>query len=145
MLLLLSQFLADTGREVDRIYRDDVEFYTRITDGKEIAVRAGLEETAKNRTVSLSDTFDDVYNTVYNEKGYVMTERHVGSDVYGECVVIECTDDWDRIQLMPYFSNTFDKVYYRGRLMEQPSTSKQYGATLVVQIIHESELDMLLK
>lgn len=141
---IVSRFLAETGREVDRIHRDDIDFYTRITDGKGIAVSAGLEQTVKNRTVSLSDTFGDSYETVYNEKGYVLTQRLDGVEDGGECVVIECADDWDRIQLMPYFSNTFDRVYYKNTLMSEPDTSEQYGATLVVQIVHESELDLIL-
>ena len=111
----------------------------------EAQIRAGLEAAAKNRTVSLSDNFDDVYTTLYNEKGYVITERADVIDLGGDRVVIECTDDWDRIQLMPYFSNTFDTVYYKNTLNSEPNISEQYGATLVVQIIHESELAMLLK
>lgn len=143
---VVSRFLADTGREVDRIYREDINFYTRLTDGKQIAQKAGLSETIKNRTVSISDGMTDEYTVAYNEKDFMITLRDGArqDDTY-DCVVVEYTNDWDRIQLMPYFSNTFDKVYYRGRLMEQPSTSKQYGATLVVQVIHESELEMLLK
>lgn len=143
---VVSRLLAETGREVDRIYREDINFYTRLTDGKEIAEKAGLSQTIKNRTVSISDGMTDDYTVTYNEKNFMITVRD-GASLEGayDCVVVEYTRDWDRIQLMPYFSNTFDKVYYRGRLMEQPSTSKQYGATLVVQIIHESELDMLLK
>lgn len=143
---VVSRLLAKTGQEVDRIYREDVDFYTRLTEGKTIAEKAGLARTIRNRTVSISDGMKDEYSVTYNEKSFMITVRDDATlEGAYDCVVVEYTDDWDRIQLMPYFSNTFDKVYYRGRLMEQPSTSKQYGATLVVQIIHESELDMLLK
>ena len=142
---VMTAFAKSSGRSFDIIQRENVNFYTRITDGKEIAIRAGLEAAAKNRTVSLSDNFDDVYTTLYNEKGYVITERADVIDLGGDRVVIECTDDWDRIQLMPYFSNTFDTVYYKNTLNSEPNISEQYGATFVVQIIHESELAMLLK
>lgn len=142
---VVSRYLADTGREVDRIYRDDVEFYTRLTDGKRIAQLSGLEQSIKNRTVSLTDNMPDDYIVTYNEKGFMITERTVLEGARSECVVVECANDWDRTQLMPYFSNTFERVYYRSKLMEQPYTAEQYGATLVVQIIHESELGQLVK
>lgn len=142
----ISRFLAVTGRDVERIYREDIDFYTRLTDGKAIAQRVGLSRTVKNRTVSISDGMDTSYSVVYNDKKLMITDRD-GNDVSGarESVVIEYTHDWDKVQLMPYFSNTFDKVYYSGIISEQPSMAKQYNATLVVQIIHESELANLIK
>lgn len=143
---VVSRFLAETGREVDRIYREDVDFYTRLTDGKKIAKNAGISEVVKNRTVSISDGMTDEYSVVYNDKNLMITVRDEESLYsFGECVVLEYSDDWDRIQLMPYFSNTFGKVYYRADMSEQPSFAKQYGATLAVQIIHESELETLLE
>ncbi len=140
---VLSRYLDSTGHAVDRIHRTDIDFYTRLTDGRALAQSAGLEKTVRNRTVSLSDSMEDNYSITYNEKGFVVTERLEGSD--GICVVIECRDDWDRIQLTPYFSNTFEKVYYRDALTSEPDTSASYGADLVVQIIHEGELEALLK
>lgn len=142
----VSRFLAVTGRDVERIYREDIDFYTRLTDGKYIAQKVGLSRTVKNRTVSVSDGMNANYSTVYNGKELVITER-AGYETRSEkeIVVVEYTHDWDRIQLMPYFSNTFDKVYYSGSLSEQPSAAKQYNATLTVQIIHESELNNLIK
>lgn len=143
---VVSKYLADTGREVDRIHREEVDFHTRHTDGMTIAKLAGLERTIKNRTVSLTDTAPNNYQVTYNMKGFVATKRtDVEQADPASCLVVECADDWDRTQLMPYFSGTFDSVYYRSVLMDQPNTAKQYGATLVVQIIRESELMELLK
>lgn len=142
----VSRFLAVTGRDVERIYREDIDFYTRLTDGKYIAQKVGLSRTVKNRTVSISDGMNSVYEVVYNDKKLVITERG-GDEARGvsENVLIEYTHDWDRVQLMPYFSNTFDKVYYSGSISEQANVARQYNATLVVQIIHESELDSLVR
>ena len=142
----ITKLLADTGKEVDRIHRDDIEFFTRITDGRYTAQRAGLARTIKNRTISISDGMTDGYEVVYRDRDLVTTERmgaHIESS--RECVVVEYTDNWDGIQLMPYFSNTFEKVHYREKLMTHPNVSVNDGATLVIQIIHESELDILLK
>ncbi len=142
----VSRFLADTGREVDRIYYEDIEFFTRITDGKSIAERAGLATTIKNKTVSLSDGMLENYTVVSNEKGLVITERGESTARgRGERVMVECFDDWDRIQLTPFFSNTFEKVYYRNSFTTSPQSAQQYGVTFVIQLIHESELHMLLE
>ena len=142
----VTKMLADTGKVVDRIHRDEIEFFTRITDGRVIAQRAGLARTIKNRTISVPDGMTDGYEVVYSNKNLITTKR---TGVYPsntrECVVVECTNDWDRIQLMPYFSNTFDTVNYRGRLLTHPSLAVNEGATVVIQIIHESELADLLK
>ena len=64
----VSKFLADTGREVDRIYRDDIDFYTRLTDGRGIAALSGLERTIENRTVSLTDSAPKNYQVTYSSK-----------------------------------------------------------------------------
>ena len=143
----VSKFLADTGREVDRIYRDDIDFYTRLTDGRGIAALSGLERTIENRTVSLTDSAPKNYQVTYSSKGFVATKRTTPAQPSEEdkCVVVECADDWDRTQLTPYFSGTFDSVYYRSTLLDRPETAKQYGATLVVQVLRESEITRLLK
>jgi hypothetical protein len=142
----VSKFLSDTGREVDRIYREDIDFYTRPTDGRGIATLSGLERTIENRTVSLTDSAPENYQVTYSTKGFVATVRtDVAKPDPDGCIVVECADDWDRTQLMPYFSGTFDRVYYRSTLLDQPNTAKQYGATLVVQVIRESEMVKLLK
>ena len=141
----VSKFLADTGREVDRIYFEDIDFFTRITDGKSIAERAGLAGTIKNKTVSLSDGMLESYTVVSNEKGLVITDKNeLTARGRGERVVVEYSDEWDRIQLTPFFSNTFEKVYYRNSFTTGPQSAQQYGATFVIQLIHESELEMLL-
>ncbi len=142
--ITVSRFLAETGIGVERILYDDVEFFTRLTEGKTIALRAGLEETIKNRTVSLSDGMDENYTVSSKEKGLVVTYRDSTSRSR-QTVVIECLDEWDRIQLTPFFSNTFETVYYKSELSENADAAADIHASLVVQIIHESELDKFLK
>lgn len=142
---VISRYLADTGNEVeDRIYREDVDFYTRVTDGKASAINAGVAKTVKNRTVSLSDEMTDSYRVVLNERGVIVTER-TDTERTSRCdtVVIEYTDDWDRIQLMPYFSNTFDRVYYKNTSASEDGSEVPADVTLVVRLVHESELSTL--
>lgn len=144
---IISRYLADTGNEVeDRIYREDVDFYTRVTDGKASAVNAGVAKTVKNRTVSLSDAMTDSYRVVLNERGVIVTER-TDTEMNSRCdtVVIEYTDDWDRIQLMPYFSNTFYKVYYKNIAVSETASTVPDEATLVVRLVREGELSTLIE
>ncbi|MBQ9112953.1 MAG: hypothetical protein IJY08_05155 [Clostridia bacterium] len=141
----VSRFFADKGEEADRIYFEDVEFYTRVTDGRSVAVKAGLEKTIRNRTVSLSDNMPQNYSVMSGEKGIMLTEHGDALSAGNGKVVVECSDEWVRTQLMPYFSNTFDKVYYRAGISAEHTDNLQYEPTLVVQIIHESELAGLLE
>ena len=143
---VVAEFMSNTGMEVERIHREDVDFYTRLTDGKTIARNAGIEGIVKNSTVSLSDNMPDNYTVVSSEGGVITTERNDAMDNNTEySVILECTNSWDRIQLMPYFSNTFDKVVYRDSLLSDHYAAARSGVTLVVQVIRESELAALIQ
>ncbi len=143
---VISEYTATGAQVTGRIYRDDVEFYTRPAEGKSIAAMAGLEHIIPNKTVSLTDKMPDNYDVTYNERGFMITERLGTQADKSQGVIVECTDSWDRAQLMPYFSNTFDRVYYRDYLTAHPTAGGDYGAYLVVQIIREGQLsDLLVK
>lgn len=141
---VMDRLSADINTELDRIKRRQLDFYTRLTDGKTIAKNAGIETIVKNRTVSLSDNAPENYSIVDSKGDVIVTER-TNIDVNNTLVVVECTNSWDRIQLMPYFSNTFDKVIYRDSLLSDPTAASDQGAMLVVQVIRESELETILK
>lgn len=130
--------------EFNRIERKQLDFYTRLTDGRTIAKKAGIEAVVKNRTVSLSNNAPENYSVIDSSGGTTITQR-TDVELCDMLVVVECTNDWDRIQLMPYFSNTFDRVIYRDGLISDPYASSDQGATLVVQVIRESELNDILK
>ncbi len=140
---VVARYLADTGKEVNRIYREDTEFYTRRTDGMSIAQSAGLERIISNKTVSLTENMPNHYRMINNEKNFFVTQN-IGEGASAECVVIECSDSWTMAQLMPYFSNTFSKVCYNKSIMTHTGVSEHLGSTLTVQIIRESELLTLL-
>ncbi len=142
---VVARYLADTGREVDRIYREDAEFYTRMTEGRTVAKLAGLSDTIANKTVSLSDSMPENYTVVYNEKGLLITERTDIDATKNRRVVLECEDSWDRAQLLPYISGTFDRVCYRDSISEDVNDIEQYGCSLFIQIIHEGQLSRLVK
>lgn len=142
---VVSKFMADTGLEVERLKRNDVDFYTRLTDGKTVARNAGVQGIIKNSTVSLSDNVTKNYTVLPSVGGAVQTRRDdAGENSTEYSVVVECTNSWDRILLTPYFSNTFDNVMYRDRLASDYYSASSSGVDLVVQLIRESELRQLL-
>ncbi len=141
----VSKYLATTGKEVDRIYREDTEFYTRMTEGKQIAQGAGLADTIQNKTVSLTDNMPDDYDVTYNEKGLIITRRISDSSASPSSVMVACSDSWTVAQLMPYFSSTFDRVYYKDSLDRGFDDGEQYGCGFVLEIIHEGDLGRLAK
>lgn len=122
-----------------------LDLYTRSTDGKTLARRAGLESIISNETVSLSDseytkyTISSYYGTMVRTE---LTEQYSeGSD---DVVLLEFTNDWDRILLMPYFSNTYSQVAYKNNHQFSGLAVDNLKPTVVVQFIHEYELYDLL-
>ncbi len=138
---VVARFMSDTGMEVERLRRDDVDFYTRLTEGRHIARNAGIESFVKNSTVSLSDDMPNNYTVEPSSTGTLKTRRNDAEENSTEYkVIVECTNSWDRIQLTPYFSNTFDTVIYQDRLVSDHFAATSDGVTLVVQVVRESEL-----
>ncbi len=120
------------------ILKDDVEFFTRLTDGKSIAVRAGLDKTVKNRTVSLTDKMGYYYKVVGSGKESTLTRMNEATN--NVRIIVECGDDWDRTQLTPYLSNTFYEVVYTANAEGTRAALKEHGATAVIRIVHEGDL-----
>lgn len=138
----LEQMYGITGSLVGV---SSLDLYTRSTDGKTLARRAGLESIILNETLSLSGG----ENTKYTVSSYYGTmvrtqltdEYSLGSD---DVVLLEFTNDWDRILMMPYFSNTYSQVAYKNNHQFSGLTVENLQPTVVVQFIHEYELYDLL-
>ncbi|MBQ9079850.1 MAG: hypothetical protein IJY27_02150 [Clostridia bacterium] len=122
-----------------------LDLYTRSTDGKELARRAGLESIILNETVSLSNSAQTKY-TVSSYYGTMVrtsvTEEYTTES--DDVVLLEFTNDWDRILLMPYFSNTYSEVTYKNNHQFSGLTMDNLQPSVVVQFIHEYELYDLL-
>jgi hypothetical protein len=131
------------GIEGDRVRRDALWTHINIDDGKALARTIGLSSIIKNRTISLSDSTVIKYSS---SEYYGSMVRTVFSDEYkagkadGPNILLEFTDEWDRIQLMPYFSNTFDEVTYKPNLQFSSLVVSNIKPDVVVQFIHEYEL-----
>ena len=138
----LEQMYGITGSLVGV---SSLDLYTRYTDGKLLARRAGLESIISNETISLSNseytkyTVSSYYGTMVRTE---LTEQYsAGSD---DVVLLEFTNDWDRILMMPYFSNTYSQVAYKNNHQFSGLTVENLKPTVVVQFIREYELyDML--
>lgn len=133
----------EQSMEARRLSVDSIQFFTHYTDGKSVARKAGLEQVISNRTVSLSENMADLYR--FSE----VTEHCVSTvleenEANTERLVIECSAEWDKIQLMPYFSNTFETVVYENSIGDGVSALDYHNGTVLIQVIHESELDLLL-
>ena len=134
------------GAEGSKIPLSALDLYVSYTDGKTLARRAGLSSVIQNKTVSLSKKGETGY-TVENYYGsMVKTEKHPEYRIGGDCPVIlmEFTDNWDRVQLMPYFSDTYDSVAYKSNHQFSGLVAENLKPDVVVQFIREYELyDMI--
>ncbi len=123
---------------------DEVTLYTHHTDGKTLARAAGIASVVKNETISLSNSME--FNYLLQEL-YPAVEvtyaDHSGGMGAGQTVLLEFSNEWDKIQLMPYFSTTFDDAVYKSDHRFNPETLDTAQPSLVIQFIHEYELSSL--
>ena len=123
-----------------------LSLYNRSSDGKELARRAGLASIIPNETVSLSDSIQNKY-TVSSYYGTMVrtefTDEYMVGNA-GNTILLEFINEWDRVLLMPYFSNTFSQVAYKSNHQFSGLTVDNLRPTAVVQFVHESELYELL-
>jgi len=124
---------------------DDVTLYTHYTDGKALARTAGISSVVKNETVSLSNTMEFNYFLQELFPGVEITYagHSEGVEASGETVLLEFSNEWDKIQLMPYFSTSFDDVVYKSDHNFSLTTMETARPTLVIQFVHEYELSSL--
>jgi len=140
------QVLDSDSYDSERVLAlDDVEFSTRTTVGRRIAKRIGMEKTIRNRTVSLTDILINRY-TVSTKRLYDLTSygTEPAEDNRAE-IILAFSRDWDKQQLMPYFSNTFDTAAYQSGLEWNAYLLDRIQPKTVIQFIHESELDMIMQ
>ena len=124
---------------------DHVTLYTHYTPGKTLAKTAGVSEIVKNATISLSNTmeFNYLLQELYPGTEITYADHNVTDGTAGQTILLEFSDEWDKIQLMPYFSSTFDDVVYKNTHDFHLLTIETAQPTLVIQFIHEYELNSL--
>lgn len=122
-----------------------LSLYSRSSEGKELARRAGLASVISNETISLSDSMQNKYS-VNSYYGTLLRTEFTSeyADEVSDTVLLEFTDEWDRVLLMPYFSNTFSEVAYKNNHQFSGLNIDNLRPSVVVQFIHEYELYELL-
>jgi hypothetical protein len=116
--------------------------YTGLADGKTLARRAGLGSVIKNNSVSLwnSETVGYSSENYYGSMVKTLLDSKYLSEANNKTLLLEFTDEWDRIQLMPFFSNTFGEVIYKSNQQYSSIIVRNLKPDIVVQFVHEYEL-----
>jgi len=140
----VMQRLTDDLAVDDRVMgRELYELYTHFTDGKTAAELAGIAAILQNETISMSNATEYMYTTVeiFEDIETTYTKSEYKNDIpLKPSVLLEVTDEWDKIQLKPYFSNTFGMASYRASHLYSSSALDNSNPSIVVQVLHEDEL-----
>lgn len=129
------------------IPRGDLSFYQHLTTGKAVARRAGLSDVALNLTVSLANNTKLNYH-IRHADGRVTKTRLLPFESVDvsqtPSILLQFSDTWERLQLEPFFSNTFLNVTYQTDLKDDPEVYALAEPRVVIQFIYENELSQLL-
>ncbi len=130
------------------ISRGDLSFYQHMTTGKAAARRAGLSDVAQNLTISLSNNTKLRYH-VQQDDGWltktILKPPYDSPDIYETPpLLLQFSNSWERLQLEPFFSNTFLHVTYQTDLTDDTAVYEQAAPRVVMQFIYENELSQLL-
>lgn len=123
--------------------RELYDLYTHYTDGKTAAELAGIASVLQNETISMSNATEYMYTTVeiFEDLETTYTKSEYRAEVpLKPSILLEVTSEWDKIQLKPYFSNTFGMVSYRASHIYSPAALDNANPSIVIQILHEDEL-----
>ena len=123
-----------------KIEFDSNDFYSHFDSGRAVARRAGLADIAYNRTVSLANKPDEYYTTQYKHENFMITSFEKENS---PTLMLEYSNEWNRIVLQTCFSNTFAKVAYKDGLSFSEYAIFEANPDIVVQILSENELYLL--
>ena len=140
-------FSAEVTENTDMLGREKLEFYYHQTAGKSTAQKAGLANAVENRTVSLSNSTRLNYRFLNNGAAdtTIMLPFYVSSEASGSPeLLLQFTGAWERLQIEPFFSNTFGKVTYQVGLEYDEEIFRAATPKVVFQFIYENELSQLL-
>lgn len=131
------------------IAADDVDFLRHVTDGRSLAREAGLEKLIVNNTISLPGDMQKKFNSLgyFSEIELTAVKKEYREEMstYPSVLVEFCEgDEWDKMLMYEYFSNTFGSVGYRIGNGFSSSAVKDIGSRVVVQFVRECDLQILL-
>lgn len=145
---VMEQLPQEQTRNFNILKPEDLELVSHLTNGKKLARQVGLSDIIENLTVSLSTNFTQMYK-VKERRGSVQIVET--SEEYSRLLpkepafLFEFTseNEWDRILLTDYFSNTIGLCGYRSSITFDPSAVEAVNASTVVIFVHENELSLL--
>ncbi|MBE6702976.1 MAG: hypothetical protein E7585_06160 [Ruminococcaceae bacterium] len=128
--------------------RESLFFDQHETSGRALAKKAGLGHIIKNKTLSLSGTTPQNYRFVQSggtAETTILLPFYVPSDISGSPeLLLQFGNEQDRLQIEPYFSNSFGKVTYQIGYQDDPEIYAAATPRVVLQFIYENELTELL-
>ncbi len=142
-----ERFEGTVMAKTDIIRREELSFYQHHTKGKEIARAAGLADVARNLTVSLSNDTKLNYHIQTIEGGMTKTRLLPIETIdvnETPSLLLQFSDTWERLQMEPFFSNTFLNVTYQTSLVHDEKILESAAPNAVIQFIYEDELSLLL-
>jgi hypothetical protein len=122
------------------------ELVSYQTDGKQLAKASSLSKVIKNRSVSLSSDFLQMYTILERRE---LVEMAFAKPDYRDVlpsrpiIQFQFSTEWDRIIMIDYYSNTFGTTAYTTTPEYNRDVLDATKATSVVLFIHENELELL--
>lgn len=144
---IIEQFPEAEREKLHVPERDELEFVSHVTDGKTLARQVGLEHIIRNRTVSLSTKFVQMYS-VSPKAFYLQISRPLPeyADILEDTptLIVSFTPDneWDRVLMTDYFSNSSGFCGYQSHIDMSQAAVRSIDADLAVVIVHEYELSV---
>lgn len=147
-LMVLDCFSANAYQTGNVVERDKLTFYQSDTEGRELARLSGLTDVVQNRTISLSNStyygYRLLFNTGFAARTVRLPEDYSTLPPGSPSLLLQFTNDRDRLLIEPYFSNTFDYVTYQTNLSDNEDVFEKADPDVVIQFIRENELSLLL-
>lgn len=142
-LTLFPGEVLDTLTPIQLQYGDLVAY---STEGKQLAKIADLSKVIKNRSVSLSSDFVQMYTILERQELVEMAFAKLNyRDILPSrpIVQLQFSNEWDRIIMIDYFSNTFGTTAYTTTPEYSEKVLDATRASYVVLFFHENELEMI--
>ncbi len=147
-LAVCERFRPTVMSKTRIISPDELSFYQHWTTGKSVARQCGLADVAQNLTVSLSNGTRLKYHVQYSDgrvSRTVLKPPFDSSNVSETpALLLQFSGTWERLQLEPFFSNTFLHVTYQTDLADDAEIFEKASPRVVMQFIYENELSQLL-
>lgn len=144
-----QRFSPNVLANTKMLKREDLNFYQHLTTGKNVARKAGLADVVENHTVSLSNRTKLDYRFIHNGGVSSTTLKlpfYIPSHTSDSPeLLLQFSNTWERLQVEPFFSNTFSKVTYQTDLSDDPTIFTEASPRVVIQFIYENELSQLLQ